>query len=230
MFKPNILSLLATLPILGACAAQGPFPSLAPRAIERIDSTAPAPPCLAATQAPAQPQLPEPAPVANDPQIAARIGELLGGARQGGREFAVALARAKASVARAGAAGSEPWIAAQSDISVLEAARARTSDAAAELDRLLLARSEQPTSESDQEALRAASAEVAQLEQAQQAELVRLRGSLSEPQALRRAPSPAPHNAQSPGDAPRALARSGRADISPGAQPTAGPPGSCARG
>ena len=230
MFKPNILSLLATLPILGACAAQGPFPSLAPRAIERIDSTAPAPPCLAATQAPAPPQQPEPAPVAGDPQIAARIGELLSGARQGQREFSAALARAKASVSRAGAAGSESWIAAQSDISVLEAARARTSDAAAELDRLLLARSEQPTSESDQEALRAASAEVAQLEQAQQAELGRLRGSLSEPQALRRAPSPAPHNAQSPGDAPRALARSGRADISRDAQPKAGQPGSCARG
>ena len=230
MFKPNILSLLATLPFIGACAAQGPFPSLAPRAIERIDSTAPAPPCLAATQAPPEPPLPEPAPFADDPQIAARIGELLGGARQGQREFAAALARATASVPRAGAAGSEPWIAAQSDVSVLEAARARTSDAVAELDRLLLVRSEQPTSEADLEALRSASAEVAQIAEAQQAELERLRGSLSEPQALRRAPSPAPRNVRSPNNAQRALARSGRADISRDAQPKAGQPGSCARG
>ena len=230
MFKFNHMSLVAALSVLGACAAQGPFPSLAPRAIERLDSTAPAPPCLAAVQAPAQPQLPEPALVADDPQIAARVSELLGEARRGQSDFAAALTRANSSVARAGSQGSDTWLAAQSSISAVEAARARSSDAAAELDRLLLTRSEQPTSEADLQALRAAAEEMSQLQQRQQAELDRLRAGISEPQALRHVPSPAQHSARFPGDARLTLARSGRADTSPGAQPKAGRPGSCARG
>lgn len=177
--------LLLALPLLGACASQGEFPSLAPRAVER-DLTGGSEPAgcpdsdvgtSAAGAAPETPALP-----ANpDPQLGARVAELLAAARAGQSTFADALPRANASAARAGAAGSETWIAAQQEMSRLEAARTRTADALAELDALAIRRSDAPVRKADYQSLMAAAGEVRALAQAQEAELDRLAGLISEP-------------------------------------------------
>jgi Meckel syndrome type 1 protein len=118
--------------------------------------------------------------VANDPQLAARISELAERARAGGRAFAALLPDAQGSVARAGAAGSEPWVQAQQLVSRLEGARSPTADALAELEALAIARSEDAgTSQEDRERVLAAVQEIRALAQAQRAELERLSGQLS---------------------------------------------------
>ena len=173
---------LVALPLLGGCAAQGPFPSLAPRAVERDLTGGSAPvgcPDVAA-DAPA-PAPATPPPVNLDPQLGARAAELLGAARAGQADFAAALPQARATAEGAGAAGTESWVAAQLEISRLEAARARTVDALAELDALAIRRSSVPVSEEDYQAVLAATEEVRALTQAQQAELDRIAGLVSDP-------------------------------------------------
>ena len=229
MIRPQILPLLLVTGLVCACAAQGPFPSLAPRAMERELSGQPLPPCLAgATAAPAP--APAAAPV-DDAQLAGRLSQLIVQARQGEADFASALPAARASAARAGAAGSETWIAAQQDISRLEAARARTVDALAELEALSLSRSgDRATSEADRASVVAAAEEVRGLAEAQQAEIGRLSAGLSGPSALLRAPLQAPHNAQRPTFGRQALAASDPEHISPGGQPRADRTGPSCRG
>jgi len=111
---------VALLPLclgLSACAAQGPYPSLAPRAIERglAGGLAPAP-CLDGDGAETQVVAVAPAPVPSDPQLRARLAALLAQARQGQSAFAEILPRASSSAARAGAAGSDAWIAAHVEL------------------------------------------------------------------------------------------------------------------
>ena len=180
----NLLKLFLPLglpALLAACAPQGEFPSLAPRAVERDFAGTPAPPCMPPGSKPAAPPAAAPAaaPVPSDPILAARVTALVEQGRRGQSSFATQLAGARASSRRAGAAGSEAWIAAQQDISRLEAARALTVDALAELDSLLLARSNAPTSAQDRDALLAAAEEVRRLAEAQQAEVDRLSAPLS---------------------------------------------------
>ena len=223
--------LLLLLPItLSACATEGETPSLAPRPMEYELSGRPIPPCLTAG-AEAPPAPPVQAPPADDAQLATQIETLLTTARAGQARFAEILPRAQASGARAGAAGSESWIAAQQDISRLEAARARTADAAAELDALLLARSgAQGASPNDLQRLTAAAEEVRAIAETQETEIDRLNGALSGSSALRRAPSQAPHNAQRQPAGRQALAASDRGHISPAVPPKAVPTGSACRG
>ncbi len=175
---------MAAPALLTACASQGDFPSLAPRAVERELSGAPAPHCLPAGTAagPASAPAPAPAPLPSDPAVGGRTAALLEQARRGQRAFSELLPQARASARRAGAAGSEPWIAAQQLISRLEAARAPTVDALAELDALSAARSEDAaTAPQEAASVLAAAEEVRRLADAQRTELDRLNGMLSTP-------------------------------------------------
>ena len=180
MLRPSHLSLVSAAALVSACAGQGNYPSLAPRPIERELSGAPVPPCEDGAQAIA-PVVPAPAPaVANDPQLQSRVTALVALARAGDRDFEALLPAARTSVARAGAAGSEPWIEAQQVLSRLEAARSETAEAVAELDSLSVARSNDPaTSAEDRERLLAAAREVRALADAQRAEAERLNAGLS---------------------------------------------------
>lgn len=151
--------------LLGGCAAQGDFPSLAPRAVESINYDE-------------EPVREVPA-VAPDPALAAQIAALLEQARQGQSAFEAALPAARASVGSAGAAASESWIAAQMAISRLESARGPTALALAELDQLALAHANRPINEGDFERLMAVVESVRAFAVAQKAEIERLRAALS---------------------------------------------------
>lgn len=168
---------------LSGCVNQGEFPSLAPRAAERELSGEPVPPCLAEpgdSLSPADPALPSPPP--DDPQLSAEVERLLGQARGGERAFAAILPAARRSVGRAGPAGSELWIEAQQDVSRLEAARAPTVQALADLDMLSIRRSgDSGTSAADRERVLQATQQVRALAEDQRSELARLVAALSQP-------------------------------------------------
>jgi hypothetical protein len=159
MSRPFLAPILPVF-LLGACVSQGPFPSLAPREGEQLAIEEPV------REAPT---------VANDSALRTRIEAVLGEAREGARRFDADFAPAERAAGRAGAEGSDSWIAAQEAISRLEAARARTGNAAAELDQLSLTRANLPTSAADQQALDEAIAEVARINVNQQARVDRLR-------------------------------------------------------
>ena len=229
MFTPRALPLLLTAASLAACAAPGDTPSLTPRPMEYELSGRPLPPCLAGAAVAPAPSVE--APAVQDPQLAAQVKRLLGQARQGSSEFAAILPEAQRSAARAGAQGSEPWVAAQLALSRLEAARGRTVDALAEIEGLLLARSNAPGANAqDLQRLNAAAEEVQALAEAQEAELNRLSTGLSGSSARRDAPLPEPHNGQRLLAGRQAPAASGRAHISPAAQPKAAPTEAACRG
>jgi hypothetical protein len=156
--RPAFLALLAGA-LLGGCVTEGPFPSLAPRPDERL-----------AIEEPVR----EPPVVADDPALPVRIAALLGEARQGDRAFDADYGAAARSAERAGPTGSDSWIAAQQALSRVEAARGRTTDAAAELHQLALARAGQAVSAADRQALDDAVAEVDRLVADQQARIDRL--------------------------------------------------------
>ena len=175
----RLLPLLLASSLLSACAAQGSYPSLAPRAIERAYAGTSAPPPCPDQQAAAEisPALtpPQPAPVASDAGLRARLDILLAEARRGQAEFAERLPSASASAGRAGAAGSESWIAAQQEISRLQAARTRTSDALAELNRLGVGRSaDRDINDEDYQSVLQAEGEARAIAEQQEAELDRL--------------------------------------------------------
>ncbi len=211
---------------LSACAPQGSFPSLSPRAAEYELTGREAPPCIAGAARPAAAPDGAAAPV-EDAQLAARIAELVGDARRGQSEFEEALPAARRAAGRAGASGSESWIAAQQALSRLEAAQAPTVNALAELEALVLSRSaDTSTSAPDRQRLLDVAEEVRLIAAAQRTEIDAIAAALSGPSALRHAPLPAPHSGGRPSAAPGGLAATDRAHISPAAPPTAGPRGS----
>lgn len=163
MTRRCLLPALSMTALVAGCAAQGPFPSLAPRAVERLSNDEP---------------VRLPVIVAADPELSARIGSLLAKARKGQAEFAAALPSVRARVSGAGAAASESWIEAQQALSRLEAARADTVTALAEIDRLGIDRAALPTNAGDYQALLGALETAAGLAAAQQAEIDRLRNAL----------------------------------------------------
>jgi hypothetical protein len=172
------LLLSSALVLLAGCAAQGEFPSLAPRAVE--GELSPAANCRREGACADPVPAPAPAAIADDPQLAARLAELTGRARTADREFAALLPQARRSAARAGRSGSEPWIEAQQLVSRLEAARSPTVDALAELDALAISRSEdRGTSQADRERVLVAAQEIRAVAEAQRLELDRLNGQLS---------------------------------------------------
>ena len=147
-------------PLMAGCAVEGPFPSLAQREVER--------------ERPTEPRY-VPADVPADPALQARVAELLALARTGQRDFEAAFGPAEAAARSAGAANSDSWIAAQEQLSRVEAARAETTRALADLDQLALQRSNMPTSAEDYAAINSAIQDVQRLAQAQQLRLDRLR-------------------------------------------------------
>ena len=146
-------ALRATFPILlplalaAGCAAPGPYPSLAPRPAEKAYADD------------AEERKPTPQP--DDPALAGEIDRLLAEAKAGSADFDSALPGAQASAGAAGASGSDAWIEAQQALSRVEAARARTTAALADLDRLAVQRAGAGTlGEADAERLRGATAEI----------------------------------------------------------------------
>jgi hypothetical protein len=177
--------LLLLLCGLAGCASPGPYPSLAPRAIERGQ---PGGLALAGCPVPADPAaafggaMSAAPPAPSDPQLRGRLSELVAAAAAGQAEFAQLLPQAERSAARAGAANSEPWIEAQLDLSRLEAARAKTTDALAELDRLSLRpASTTATNPDDQEAVAGALEQVRTIARAQDEAIGRVAGRLAAP-------------------------------------------------
>jgi hypothetical protein len=118
--KRILLSLPAAALLLPGCAADGSYPSLAPREAER----------LYASGDPLQ-TTPE---AAERSGLADRVAGFVASAAEGDEAFRRALAAAQPLAARAGTRGSESWIAAQQAISRVEAARAATTRALADLD------------------------------------------------------------------------------------------------
>jgi hypothetical protein len=150
--------------LLAGCQAQGPFPSLAQREVERRPLTEPV----------------RPVPVvANDAVLRDKIADLAARAREADRAFEAAYAAASAAARGAGGAGSDSWIAAQEQLSRVEASRAGTTTALGDLDRLALERSNLPTSPADQAVLASALDEVERLAADQQSRLDRLKGLIA---------------------------------------------------
>ncbi len=161
----RLTAALAAASLIAGCAPSGDFPSLAVRPVERDLAAAP--------ERPAPPEAPA------DAQLTARIAELLAQVRQGESAFRAALPDAERATRAAGGAGTESWVAAQQEISRLEAARAPTVAALAELDRLGIERGNMPTAATDLQALLAANEEAGALAAAQRADIDRLSGALS---------------------------------------------------
>lgn len=167
MVRPRALLAILLPLVLGAgCAAPGPYPSLAPRPAEKAY----------ADDSDERRATPQP----DDPALAAQIGRLAAAARAGASEFDAALPAAEAATGSAGGSGSDSWIEAQQALSRLEAARARTTAALADLDALAVERSAAGTlSTADAERLRAAAARLQALADAQAERVKRLSERLS---------------------------------------------------
>lgn len=114
-------AVLIPIIMLGACSSTGgPYPSLQPRAAERLD-----------------PRLPVVRPM-NDrpvtPALAARLDALVADARSAIGPFEAAVSEAERLAASAGAPQSEGWTVAQEALSAAVAARRPVSEALAEID------------------------------------------------------------------------------------------------
>jgi hypothetical protein len=156
---------LASVVLLGACAEQSGYPSLAARPIEGI------------MDKPVTPSIAPPA--VPNAERAARIASLIDQAETADRDFRAAQAETERSVsAAAGAArGDERWLAAQQQLSRLEAVRVPVGRALADLDELGVAQADAassgtPSAEAD--ALASAYARVTALDAEEQAVLSRL--------------------------------------------------------
>jgi len=123
----QLLPLLALALPLAACAASSTTePSLGRRPAELIDPRLPLP-----VEAPAGPV---------DTALASRLGQLVADGKDGARSFDSAVGQAEALASAAGPQPSESWILAQQALSGLEAARAKTTAALAEVDAIAAAR------------------------------------------------------------------------------------------
>ncbi len=221
----------ASAVLLSGCTAQGPFPSLSPRAAEYELAGRPVPPCIGGSAAAGLPTGGSgAAQAAPDAQLGAELARLLDQARGGQAEFDKILQGVRNQVSRAGASESDAWVTAQQDVSRLEAARAPTVDALAALEALVLARSNLGANEADRVSAIAAAEEVRRLSEGQQAEINRLSASLSGGSAQRNEPLPAQRSAQRPLAERQALAATDREHTSPAVPPRAVPTGSACRG
>ncbi|HEY0149657.1 MAG TPA: hypothetical protein VGB70_11735 [Allosphingosinicella sp.] len=165
MHRFTPLPLLAGLLTVG-CAASGTFPSLAPREVEAIYAAGD--PLQSAPEAP------------DRAGLSGRVAAFAAAANENDAAFERALGAARPLAARAGGSGSESWIAAQQAISRVEAARAATTRAVADLDEFALAEARQgPLSTSDYELLTAAMARLHALAKRQQDSVDALRSRVS---------------------------------------------------
>ncbi|TMJ13882.1 MAG: hypothetical protein E6G94_10795 [Alphaproteobacteria bacterium] len=155
--------LLASL--AAGCAAPGDFPSLQPRPIERALAEADA--------------APDPVPAPADAETVGKAEALLGKIQGGGRDFGALLPEVRRRAAAAGASGSDSWIEAQQALSRLEATRAETVKALADLDAFALAQADAGANPATVERLGAITAEGQGIADAQRGEIERLQASLS---------------------------------------------------
>ena len=153
--------------LLGACAAPGgPYPSLQPRAAERID-----------------PRVPVERPV-NDrpvtPALAARLAELIAQAYGGEAAFEPAAAEAERLAANAGAPQSEGWTVAQQALSAAIEARGPTASALGDVDALgaNALQTQGGIAPNDLAAIQSASAEIGALDERQTARIKALQERL----------------------------------------------------
>lgn len=134
LFAP-LLGLLSLVPALPALAQREPYPSLLPRPIESRDRDKEA--ATAAREAAA-----DAAPLAADPALVVEVDALAVRAAQAAAAFDQSYGEGSrtAAAASGSAAGSEPWVAAQQWISVLQSNRYGSVAALATLDTLYAAR------------------------------------------------------------------------------------------
>lgn len=136
MRKSPFFAALPLMLAMGGCATSpsGDYPSLARRSIERT-----------ATVAPSQPATPEP-PAPVSATLAEAIRALGADADRGEAAFRSALAEGQAAVAagRGAAVGSEDWAVAERALSRIDTARAPTTFALTELDRLVVTQPDSP--------------------------------------------------------------------------------------
>lgn len=162
------LLFLALLP-LASCAmpGAGPEPSLAPRAAESIDPRVPV------GEGP-------PASTVADPALARQLAEAVARARGGSATFDQLAADSERLAARAGAKGSEGWIAAQQALSRLVAQKTVTELAAGDVDALAASRlqAQRTIAPADRAAILAAQADIARINEAQAATIDRIRSRL----------------------------------------------------
>ena len=163
---PLPVLLAAGVLTLAGCVAEGPFPSLAPRPEEAEFSTAE--PVRTAPDVP------------SDAALRTRIGALVAQSLEGLTAFDAAYRQAERATAAAGVQGSDTWVEAQQSISRLEAARNRTTNARAELDRIALDRAAMPTAADDLLMLERAVTEAERIALNQQFRLDQLRARLGQ--------------------------------------------------
>lgn len=170
--------------LLASCAASGPFPSLAPRAVERAgtDGTTPVPPCLSAGQvAPRPAETPIAVAEPADPTLPARLAAFRAKAETGDRAFATAIDAAAKAASSAGAAGSESWVLAQQAVSRAESARAPTLDALSDLSALTIETAQRRANHEDAQALQDALHAVQEIADRQAARINGVGASLKAP-------------------------------------------------
>ena len=165
MRSPLPLLALLLAPLAAACAPEGDFPSLALRPGERDVST----------EAPVR----APIVVPGDPELRERVASLAAQAAAGDRGFDAELAASAPVVLSAGAPQSESWVQGQLALSRIEASRAATTSALAELEALRVARAALPTNDEDFAAIESALARVTGLVAVQQQRVDRLRAGLA---------------------------------------------------
>jgi len=117
---------LFALGLIGCAASSVTEPSLAPRPAEAID--------------PRLPIASEPTLGPVDAALATRLAQLVAEGNSGAAVFDAQVVSARALVEAAGPAQSESWIVAQQALSGLEAARARSTRALADVDAIAAAR------------------------------------------------------------------------------------------
>jgi len=165
-FLPAALAIVACL---GACMEAGDYPSLKPRAFEKAGRDGP--------------DLPSPPPAAPaNPQIVAKIAAFMAQAEQGQSAFAAELSAARPVIGQAGVPDSESWIMAHQRLSGLDASRAATVVALADLDALTIAGVDVTgvrLAEADLAAIRTAGERIAALLEAQQRTIEELGASIA---------------------------------------------------
>jgi PBP1b-binding outer membrane lipoprotein LpoB len=135
-FRISVLT-VAFLP--AACQTPADPPSLLPRAIEKQSTATSAPSLPPTAQKPA------------DSALTAQLSRLLADARAGDADFA-ALERSNAGTLAAGqraVQGSEAWLSSEMARSALEVARQKSANALADVDLLLIARTEQASRDAE---------------------------------------------------------------------------------
>jgi hypothetical protein len=158
----RLLLTISALAALAGCATRDSYPSLAPRPVEGSAASGAA---EASTQS-----------VPVDAALEARVATLVKQVVDGHAAFEQAVTQACPAITRGARAGegSEPWIAAQQAISVVDAARAPVLSAVAELDRLVIERGTAGGAPVDLGQLAAAQEQASAIDAAEQATVAKL--------------------------------------------------------